>query len=233
MPACRQAGRATRGGVFPLIGQAIAHYRVTEKLGAGGMGEVYRATDTKLNRDVALKVLPEEFARDADRMARFKREAQVLASLNHPNIAAIYGLEEADSIRCLVLELVEGPTLADRIAQGAIPLDEVLPIAKQIAEALEAAHEKGIIHRDLKPANVKVTPDGQVKVLDFGLAKALADETTETELANSPTLSVAATKAGIILGTILAAQRAYAETGAFPELLSIYHLLGDPALKIN
>ncbi len=216
-----------------MIGQAIAHYRVTEKLGAGGMGEVYRATDTKLNRDVALKVLPEEFARDADRMARFKREAQVLASLNHPNIAAIYGLEEADSIRCLVLELVEGPTLADRIAQGAIPLDEVLPIAKQIAEALEYAHEHGIIHRDLKPANVKVTPDGQVKVLDFGLAKALADETTETELANSPTLSVAATKAGIILGTILAAQRAYAETGAFPELLSIYHLLGDPALKIN
>ncbi len=216
-----------------MIGKKISHYNVTEKLGAGGMGEVYRATDTKLGRDVALKVLPEEFARDADRMARFKREAQVLASLNHPNIAAIYGLEEADSIRCLVLELVEDPTLADRIAQGAIPLDEVLPIAKQIAEALEYAHEHGIIHRDLKPANVKVTPDGQVKVLDFGLAKALADETTETELANSPTLSVAATKAGIILGTILAAQRAYAETGAFPELLSIYHLLGDPALKIN
>ncbi|MEE8608321.1 MAG: protein kinase [Nitrospiraceae bacterium] len=216
-----------------MIGKTLSHYHVVEKLGAGGMGEVYRATDTKLNRDVVLKVLPEAFASDQQRMARFQREAQVLASLNHPNIATIHGLEESGSVRALAMELVEGPTLADRIAQGAIPLDEVLPIAKQIAEALEYAHEHGIIHRDLKPANVKVTPDGQVKVLDFGLAKALADETTETELANSPTLSAAATQAGVILGTILAAQRAYAETGAFPELLSIYHLLGDPALKIN
>ena len=184
-----------------MIGKKISHYSVTEKLGAGGMGEVYRATDTKLNRDVALKVLPEEFARDADRMARFKREAQVLASLNHPNIAAIYGLEEADGIRCLVLELVEGPTLAERIQEGAIPLKEALNIARQIAEALEAAHEKGIIHRDLKPANVKVTPEGIVKVLDFGLAKALEDDPSSIDISKSPTLSVAATRAGMILGT--------------------------------
>ena len=137
------------------------------------MGEVYRARDTKLNRDVAIKVLLAAVANDAERLARFSREAQVLASLNHPNIAQIYGLEDSNGIRALVMELVEGPTLADRIAQGAIPLDEALPIAKQIAEALEAAHEQGIIHRDLKPANIKLRPDGTVKVLDFGLAKAL------------------------------------------------------------
>ncbi len=186
MPACRQAGRATRGGISPLIGRKISHYNVTEKLGAGGMGEVYRATDTKLNRDVALKVLPEEFARDTDRMARFKREAQVLASLNHPNIASIYGLEEPDGIRCLVLELVEGPTLAERIAAGPLPLKEALEIARQIAEALEAAHEQGIIHRDLKPANVKVKKDGSVKVLDFGLAKALESPQSEADIATLP-----------------------------------------------
>ena len=184
-----------------MIGKSIAHYRVTEMLGKGGMGEVYRATDTKLNRDVALKVLPEVFARDADRMARFKREAHVLASLNHPNVASIYGLEEADGVHCLVLELVEGPTLAERIQEGAVPLEESLNIAKQIADALEAAHEKGIIHRDLKPANVKVTPEGMVKVLDFGLAKALAEPASEAVTENSPILSVAATHAGIILGT--------------------------------
>ena len=135
------------------------------------MGEVYRARDTKLNRDVALKVLPEPFALDPDRLARFKREAQLLAALNHPNIGAIYGLEESNGAQALVLELVEGPTLADRIARGPIPLDEALTIARQIAEALEAAHEKGIIHRDLKPANIKIARDGIVKVLDFGLAK--------------------------------------------------------------
>ena len=184
-----------------MIGKKISHYSVTEKLGAGGMGEVYRATDTKLNRDVALKILPEAFANDAQRMARFSREAQVLASLNHPNIAAIYGLEEADGIRCLVLELVEGPTLAERIAAGPLPTEEALNIAKQIAEALEAAHEKGIIHRDLKPANVKVTPEGMVKVLDFGLAKALEDDPSSIDISESPTLSVAATQAGVILGT--------------------------------
>ena len=149
-----------------MIDRRISHYSVTEKVGAGGMGEVYRATDTKLNRDVALKVLAEEFARDADRMARFKREAQVLASLNHPNIASIYGLEESDGTRRLVLELVEGPTLAERIAQSPLPLKEALEIARQIAVALEAAHEKGIIHRGLKPANVKVTPERTVEVED-------------------------------------------------------------------
>ena len=145
---------------------SIAHYRVASKLGEGGIGEVWRATDTKLGREVAIKLLPEAFAGDEDRMARLQREAQVLASLNHPNIAAIYGVEE----RALVMELVPGPTLADRIARGAMPLDEAVPIASQIAEALEYAHERGIIHRDLKPANIKVTPEGRVKVLDFGLA---------------------------------------------------------------
>ena len=184
-----------------MIGKSIAHYRVTEKLGAGGMGEVYRATDTKLGREVALKVLPTVFANDSQRMARFKREAHVLASLNHPNIASIYGLEEADGVHCLVLELVEGPTLAERIREGAIPLDESLTIAKQISEALEAAHEKGVIHRDLKPANVKVTPEGLVKVLDFGLAKALAEPASEAEMENSPTASILPTHEGVILGT--------------------------------
>src|SRR6516164_4077044 len=137
--------------------ESIAHYRITSKLGEGGMGAVYRATDTKLNRDVAIKVLPDAFAADPDRLARFGREAQVLASLNHTNIAAIYGVED----RALILELVEGPTLAERIAAGPIPVDEALPITRQIAEALEYAHEKGIIHRDLKPANVKITPEGR------------------------------------------------------------------------
>ncbi len=199
-----------------MIGQTISHYRVTAKLGAGGMGEVFRATDSKLNRDVALKVLPLAVAGNAERMARFQREAQVLASLNHPNIATIYGLEESASahtaqpvptlreaapLRALVMELVEGPTLAERIAQGALPLDEALHFAKQIAEALEYAHEKGIIHRDLKPANVKITSDGKAKVLDFGLAKALSDDTSLQDASHSPTLSMAATKAGVILGT--------------------------------
>src|SRR6185436_9330512 len=145
---------------------AIGHYRILSKLGEGGMGAVYRATDTKLGRDVAIKVLPEAFVKDPDRLARFTREAQVLASLNHPNIATIHGIEDG----ALVMELVEGPTLADRIEQGALPLDEALSIARQITEALEVAHEKGIVHRDLKPANIKVTPEGLVKVLDFGLA---------------------------------------------------------------
>ena len=164
------------------------------------MGQVYQATDTKLNRQVALKILPEAFASDPDRLARFQREAQVLASLNHPGIAAIYGIEEADDTRALVLELVEGPTLADRIAQGPIPLDEALPIAKQIAEALEAAHEAGVIHRDLKPANIRVRDDGTVKVLDFGLAKAL-DTAPEGDPSQSPTLTAAATQMGVIMGT--------------------------------
>ena len=164
------------------------------------MGQVYQATDTKLNRQVALKILPEAFATDPDRLARFQREAQVLASLNHPNIAQIHGIEESGGTRALVLELVEGPTLADRISQGPIPVDEALPIAKQIAEALEAAHEAGVIHRDLKPANVKIRDDGMVKVLDFGLAKAL-DTTPEGDPSQSPTLTAAATQMGVIMGT--------------------------------
>jgi len=150
---------------------------------------------------VAIKVLPEEFARDTDRVARFQREAKMLASLNHPNIAAIYGLESSDKTSFLVLELVEGETLADRIKAGPIPVEESLKLALQIAEALEAAHEKGVIHRDLKPANIKVTPDGKVKVLDFGLAKAFAGDKEEVNLSNSPTLSDAATQQGVILGT--------------------------------
>jgi len=185
----------------PVLGQTIAHYKVTAKLGAGGMGEVYRATDGKLGRDVALKVLPPAFALDAERLARFEREAQVLASLSHNNIAAIYGLEESNGVRALVMELVEGPTLAERIAQGPVPMEEALTIARQIVEALEAAHDKGVVHRDLKPANVKVSPDGVVKVLDFGLAKALSDDVAQQDISHSPTLSMAATKAGIILGT--------------------------------
>jgi serine/threonine-protein kinase len=181
-------------------GTTLGPYQVTAKIGEGGMGEVYRARDTKLDRDVALKVLPEAFTSDPDRLARFEREAKVLASLNHPNIGHIYGLEEAEGTRALVLELIEGPTLADRIAQGPIPIDEALPIAKQIAEALEAAHEAGVIHRDLKPANIKVREDGTVKVLDFGLAKAL-DTTPEGDPSLSPTLTAAATQMGVIMGT--------------------------------
>ena len=154
-------------------GDRLGPYEVVAAIGAGGMGEIYRARDTKLNRDVAIKVLLPAVANDPERLARFSREAQVLASLNHPNIAQIHGLEDSGGVPALVMELVEGPTLADRIAKGAIPLDEALPIAKQIAEALEAAHEQGIIHRDLKPANIKVKADGAVKVLDFGLAKAM------------------------------------------------------------
>src|SRR5258708_30251619 len=176
---------------------SIAHYRITTKLGEGGMGEVWRATDTKLGREVAIKILPEAFAQDPDRMARFTREAQVLASLNHPNIAAIYGVEE----RALVMELVEGPTLAERIAQGPIPLEEALPIARQMTEALEYAHERGVIHRDLKPANIKVTPEGRLKVLDFGLAKALSNEAVSAGPGSQPALTMRATLAGGIIGT--------------------------------
>ena len=184
-------------------GTRLGSYEIRGPLGAGGMGEVYRATDTKLARDVALKILPPHFADDRQRMARFEREAHLLATLNHPNIAAIYGVEESEGRRCLVLELVEGDTLAERIQKRALPLDEVLEYARQIAEALEAAHEKGIVHRDLKPANVKITPSGSVKVLDFGLAKALEDEAAqqEVDLSHSPTITMAATKMGLVLGT--------------------------------
>jgi serine/threonine-protein kinase len=183
-------------------GSHLGPYEVLAAIGAGGMGEVYRARDRKLDRDVALKILPEALAADPDRIARFEREAKTLAALNQPHIAQIYGLEESNGVRALVMELVDGPTLADRLAQGPIPLDEALPMAKQIAEALEAAHEQGIIHRDLKPANLKVRADGTVKVLDFGLAKAFDSAATAGPGATmSPTLSIHATQAGIILGT--------------------------------
>ena len=184
-------------------GTRLGPYEISAQIGVGGMGEVYRATDTKLDRQVAIKVLPEAFASDPERLARFDREAKTLAALNHPNIAQIHGLEESDGIRALVMELVEGPTLADRIAQSAVTVDEALPIAKQIAEALEAAHEHGIIHRDLKPANVKVRPDGTVKVLDFGLAKAMEPAGAMSASASmSPTITTPAqTMQGAILGT--------------------------------
>src|SRR5206468_1133478 len=185
-----------------MIGTKLAHYEINSHLGSGGMGDVYQATDSKLGRSVAVKFLPEAFARDADRVARFEREARVLASLNHPNIVAIYGQEDSKEKKFLVMELVPGETLAERIVRGPIPMDESAAIAKQIAEALEAAHEKGIIHRDLKPANIKVTADGKVKVLDFGLAKAYEQDSANAALSNSPTLaSMAATNAGVIFGT--------------------------------
>jgi len=205
-------------------GARLGPYEIVSLLGAGGMGEVYRARDTKLNRDVALKVIPDTFALDPDRVSRFKREAQVLASLNHSNIAAIYGIEESGDVRALVMELVEGETLEEKLRKSEVsslksevlglPLDEALPMARQIAEALEAAHEKGIIHRDLKPANIKVTPDGVVKVLDFGLAKMLGDGSPrqgdgsprdvygDPSPVSSPTITTPAmTAAGVILGT--------------------------------
>ena len=189
---------------MPLTpGTTLGPYEVTAKIGEGGMDEVYRARDTKLDRDVALKVLPEAFTSDPDRLARFAREAKVLASLNHPNIAAIHGFEESGGTKALVLELVEGPTLADRVTQGAIPADEALPIARQIGEALEAAHEQGVIHRDLKLANSKLRPDGTVKVLDFGLAKAFQPEASNPGVSVSPTISLtaAATHMEMVIGT--------------------------------
>ncbi len=185
----------------------LGPYEIVAPLGAGGMGEVYRARDTKLDRDVAIKVLPDTFARDPERIARFQREAKVLASLNHPNIAAIYGFEELEGKRFLVLELVEGETLAERLHGGALAVDEALDVCKRIAEALEAAHEHGIIHRDLKPANVMLTPDGVVKVLDFGLAKAFVGEGKDhlcpspSEIAESPTITAEYTRPGVVLGT--------------------------------
>jgi len=183
-------------------GTRLGVYEITAPIGAGGMGEVYRARDTRLDRGVAIKILPEAFAADADRVARFQREAKTLAALNHANIAHIHGLEESSGVRALVMELVEGDDLAQRIARGAIPLDEALRIATQIAEALEAAHEQGIIHRDLKPANIKVRPDGTVKVLDFGLAKAMEPAVVSASVSQSPTITTPAmTQAGVILGT--------------------------------
>ncbi len=200
----RRPGRTLAPGEIDLIGRTLAHYHVTAAIGAGGMGAVYRATDTKLGRDVALKVLPPEVVRDKERLARFQREAQVLASLNHPNVAAIHGIEEADGQPFLVLELVEGEDLAERLRRGPIPPGEAIEIARQVAEGLEEAHERGIVHRDLKPANVKLTPDGKVKVLDFGLAKAYTGDSaavSSSDLSQSPTLAHTGTQAGVILGT--------------------------------
>jgi serine/threonine protein kinase len=184
-------------------GSKIGPYTITAPLGAGGMGEVYRASDSKLKREVAIKVLPDDLARDPERLTRFEREAQLLAALNHPNIGAIYGLEESAGAQCLILELIKGRTLAEVIPEGGMPVDQALPLALQIAEALEAAHARGIVHRDLKPANVKVTPDGVVKVLDFGLAKAFTGDSGggSSDISMSPTLTGAATQAGVIIGT--------------------------------
>jgi Tol biopolymer transport system component len=183
------------------IGTQLGPYEILSPLGAGGMGEVYRARDTRLDREVAVKVLPPRFAEDGERVARFQREAKLLASLNHPNIAAIYGLEESGGATFLVLELVEGQTLAEALHGGPLPVDEALRAAKQIAEALEAAHEQGVIHRDLKPGNVKLTPDGKVKVLDFGLAKAMAEDPSASDPAASPTITAHYTRPGVVLGT--------------------------------
>jgi serine/threonine protein kinase len=183
-------------------GTRLGSYELLAQIGAGGMGEVYQAHDTKLGRDVAVKVLPEAFAHDPERLSRFQPEAKILAALNHPNIATIYGLEHSNSTHFLIMELVSGDTLAERIKrEGAVPVEEALKIAVQIAEALEAAREKGVIHRDLKPANVKVTPEGKVKVLDFGLAKAFAGDVADSNPSQSPTLSAVATMQGVLLGT--------------------------------
>src|SRR5687768_10372990 len=192
-----------------MIGSRLAHYEITSHLGTGGMGEVYQGTDTKLGRSVAFKFLPEGFSHDAERVGRFQREARVLASLNHPNVAAIYGVEEINGRHFLVMELVPGETLEERIRGGPLPLSEALLIAKQIAEGLEEAHDAGIVHRDLKPANIKITADDKVKVLDFGLAKAGQAEPSNLSISMSPTmppgsgdaLTAAATSAGVIMGT--------------------------------
>jgi len=185
-----------------IKGSLIAgKYRILDEIGRGGMGVVHLAEDIKLGRKVAIKILPEAFTADPERLARFEREARVLASLNHPNIAAIYGVEEADSRRFLVLEYVEGETLAERLISGPLPLEETLGLFLQIAAGLEGAHEKSIIHRDLKPANVKITPEGKAKILDFGLAKSLVEELTSVDMANSPTITANMTQPGVIIGT--------------------------------
>src|SRR5215472_7362148 len=182
-------------------GSALGNYDILSAIGRGGMGEVWRARDKRLGREIAIKTLPGEFARDADRLTRFEREARLLAALNHPNIASIYGLEESSGTRFIVLELIEGETLADTLQRGPIATEDALRLDLQIPTAMEGAHEKGVIHRDLKPANIKITPDRKVKVLDFGLAKAFEADSSESSLSNSPTLSMAATAKGIILGT--------------------------------
>ncbi|HUO84933.1 MAG TPA: protein kinase, partial [Thermoanaerobaculia bacterium] len=182
-------------------GTTLAHYEILSLLGRGGMGEVYRASDGKLGREVAIKVLPEDFTRDEERLARFEREARVLASLDHPHVASIHGIEHLDGVRFLVMQLARGEDLSKRLVRGPLPLEEAISVATQVAEALEAAHGQGIIHRDLKPANIRIDEEGKIKVLDFGLAKALEGDETEEEISNSPTMIRAATHAGVILGT--------------------------------
>jgi len=190
----RLSPRRRRQRIVKVVGTTLDHYKILEPLGKGGMGEVYRARDTKLDRDVAIKVLPEDFATDPERLARFEREAKLLASLNHANIAAIYGVEDEGDQRFIAMELVEGETLGERLARsGRIEVDEALDIVPQIAEAMEAAHENGVIHRDLKPANVIVTPEGNANVLDFGLAKTVEHCAPEADMSHSPTVTVAGT----------------------------------------
>ncbi len=183
-----------------LLGRHVAAYQIMAFLGAGGMGEVYKARDTKLARDVAIKILPRAFTGDPERLARFQREARLLASLNHPNIATIHGIEDIDGVSAIVMELVDGPTLAERLAKGPLPIKEALSMTTQIADALDAAHEKGIVHRDLKPANIKIAANGTVKLLDFGLAKLVTDGSS-ADLTQSPTVTVDSTREGLILGT--------------------------------
>ncbi len=185
-----------------MIGKTLAHYEITGLLGKGGMGEVYRARDTRLGREVAIKVLPREMSGDPERIARFEREARSLATLQHPNVASIYGFETADGIRFLVMELVEGEDLSEQLARGPIPLETAVEVARRIASGLEAAHDQGIVHRDLKPANVRATQSGDVKILDFGLARAFqGDSGGDADPMNSPTLTGGMTQAGVILGT--------------------------------
>ena len=212
-------------------GSRLGPYEITGKLGEGGMGEVFRATDSKLKREVAIKVLPAAFTEDKERLARFEREAQLLAQLHHTNIASIFGLEESGGVRALVMELVEGPTLDERLKAGALSLEECLSIARQIAEALEEAHEKGIVHRDLKPQNVKAPVDGKVKVLDFGLAKAMdppgassaADLARSPTIMNSPTMTAAhGTQLGVILGTAAYMSPEQARGGAVDKRADIW-----------
>jgi len=182
-------------------GTRFGPYEIVDAIGAGGMGEVYRATDTKLDREVAIKTLPSALAGDADRLARFEREAKLLATLNHPNIAVIYGLEESEGTQCIAMELIDGATLEEKLKDGPLPVEDALRLALQIAQALEAAHDRGVVHRDLKPANVMVTSDGLVKVLDFGLAKAFSEDPDQASAGQSPALSLAMTQQGIVLGT--------------------------------
>ena len=184
-----------------LTGRRLGVYQLHERIGAGGMGEVYRARDTKLQRDVAIKILPPAFTANPNRRARFEREARTLASLNHPNIATIHGVEDGDGIHALVMELVDGETIAERLLRGTLPVPEALAVARQIADALDTAHERGIVHRDLKPANVKVTSSGLVKVLDFGLAKAVAGDDLEPDDADASTVTAFATQEGLVVGT--------------------------------